>query len=187
MVQLTRIYTRGGDKGKTSLGSGTRVPKNDLRIAAIGDVDELNSSLGLCRLSWPEEHQTFFHRIQNDLFDVGADLCMEDLTQENVLRIQESQVTWLESKIDEFNKDLAPLKSFVLPGGSTLSSALHLSRSIARRAERSVVALQADASINDQVAVYLNRLSDLLFVLARFFNDKGAGDILWKPGASQDG
>lgn len=186
MVQLTRIYTRGGDKGKTALGSGTRVPKNDLRIHAIGDVDELNSSLGLCRLSLPEEHATFFHHIQNDLFDVGADLCMEDLEMENALRIQENQVVWLEKNIDQFNEDLSPLTSFVLPGGSTLSAALHLSRSIARRAERSVVTLQQEAKINPQIAIYLNRLSDLLFVLARYFNDKGSKDVLWKPGASQE-
>lgn len=186
MVQLTRIYTRGGDKGKTSLGSSTRVLKNDPRIHAIGDVDELNSSLGVCRLSWPEEHADFFHRIQNDLFDLGADLCMEDLTQKDVLRIRKEQVTWLEQRIDEFNADLAPLKSFVLPGGTALSSSLHMARSIARRAERSVVTLQLSVDINNQVSIYLNRLSDLLFVLARYFNNKGGQDVLWKPGASQD-
>jgi cob(I)alamin adenosyltransferase len=187
MVQLTRIYTRGGDKGKTSLGSGKRVLKTDPRIMAIGEVDELNSTLGVCHLSLPEEHQSLFHRLQNDLFDVGADLCMDDLTQEGVLRIQPSQVIWLEETIDHFNKDLSPLRSFVLPGGSVLSASLHVSRAVARRAERALIALQIDTAINQQVIVYLNRLSDLLFVLARFFNDQGKGDILWQPGESQGG
>jgi len=185
MVQLTCIYTRGGDKGKTSLGTGKRVFKNDLRIIAIGEVDELNSSLGLCRVSLPAEYQPLFYRIQNDLFDVGADLCIDDLTKKDVLRIQTSQVLWLEETIDFFNKDLAPLTSFVLPGGSVLSAALHLSRTIARRAERALVSLQAESPLNKEVLIYLNRLSDLFFVLARFFNDKGKSDILWKPGESQ--
>jgi cob(I)alamin adenosyltransferase len=185
MVQLTRIYTRGGDKGKTSLGSGKRVSKTDSRIVAIGEVDELNSTLGVCRLSLPPEHQPLFHRLQNDLFDVGADLCMDDLQQAGVLRIQASQVLWLEETIDHFNKDLSPLRSFVLPGGSALSATLHVSRAVARRAERALIALQADTAINQQVVIYLNRLSDLLFVLARFFNQRGEGDILWQPGKSQ--
>ncbi len=185
MVQLTRIYTRGGDKGKTSLGSGKRVLKTDPRIVAIGEVDELNSTLGVCRLSLPENHQSLFHRIQNDLFDVGADLCMDDLSKPGVLRIQASQILWLEQTIDHFNKDLSPLTSFVLPGGSPLSASLHVSRSVARRAERALVVLEMDCLINQQVLIYLNRLSDLLFVLARFFNQQGQGDILWQPGGSQ--
>ena len=186
MVQLTRIYTRGGDKGKTSLGSGTRVLKNDSRIQAIGDLDELNSTLGLCRLFATDEHLSLFEHIQNDLFDVGADLCLEDLALKDCLRLQAAQVTWVEKTIDHFNKDLAPLTSFVLPGGSALSSALHMTRAIARRAERSIVTLQQEADINPQVLIYINRLSDLFFVLARFFNEAGTKDILWKPGAFRD-
>jgi cob(I)alamin adenosyltransferase len=186
MVQLTRIYTRGGDKGKTSLGTGTRVFKNHPRIQAIGAVDELNSSLGLCRLHAPNDSIGLFEHIQNDLFDVGADLCLEDLNQPNCLRIQKSQTEWLEKAIDRFNGDLLPLTSFVLPGGSVLSANLHMARSIARRTERHIVDLQQAADMNPEVLIYINRLSDLLFVLARFFNDLGQGDILWKPGAFRD-
>ena len=183
MVTLTRIYTRGGDKGKTALGTGTRVFKDDPRVEAIGSVDELNSCLGVCRLFAESTGQVLFQHLQNDLFDVGADLCLEDLSQENCLRVQASQVQWLEKNLDHFNEFLLPLTSFVLPGGSSLSANLHMARSIARRAERRVITLHREVSLNPQVPIYLNRLSDFLFVLARFFNDKGKADILWKPGA----
>ena len=188
MVQLTRIYTKGGDKGKTSLGSGARVLKSTRRIQAIGDVDEANCAIGLAILDIAhEEALGLLKGIQNDLFDVGADLCMEDLSQEDVLRIKPIQAERVERAIDTFNDFLVPLYSFVLPGGSKVSAALHMARAVARRAERSVVALHQEEPINANVVVYLNRLSDLLFVLARFFNQKGEGDILWVPGHSQDG
>lgn len=187
MVQLTRIYTRGGDKGKSSLGDGSRLPKDDLRFEAIGHVDEANSSLGFARLHAPEvssEIDALLYKIQNDLFDVGADLCMPDLSQ-GALRISEHQVKALEESIDLYNAELLPLNSFVLPGGSSLSAALHLSRTIVRRAERSLVALHHKNELNLELIKYVNRLSDLLFVLARYCNNGGEGDILWVPGANR--
>ncbi|AIK95537.1 cob(I)yrinic acid a,c-diamide adenosyltransferase [Candidatus Odyssella acanthamoebae] len=184
MVQLTRIYTRGGDKGKASLGDGTRIYKSDLRMEAIGSVDEANASLGLVMLHAESDIAKILFRIQNDLFDVGADLCMSDTTQPG-LRIVASQVTWLEHQIDHFNESLSPLNSFVLPGGTQLAAYLHLARTIVRRAERVIVALSLQSQINLEVVRYINRLSDLLFVLSRYTNNKGLQDVLWVPGANR--
>lgn len=184
MVQLTRIYTRGGDKGKTSLGTGKRVPKHDLRVAAYGTVDEANAALGLARLHVSGEIDAMLARIQNDLFDVGADLCTPETESPEFppLRVSAPQVTWLEERIDAINADLQPLKSFVLPGGSAAAAYLHLARTVARRAERDITALAEAEAINVDALRYMNRLSDLLFVLARHANDRGEGDVLWKPG-----
>lgn len=188
MVLLTRIYTRGGDKGKTSLGDGSRVLKCSLRIEAIGAVDEANATLGLVSLAFKGEAQpckNLIASIQNDMFDVGADLCYPvepDPTKGPALQVTAEQVTKLEQEIDAMNTELAPLRSFILPGGTEVSAYCHLTRTIVRRAERAVVALSADSYVNTCVIQYLNRLSDLLFVMARFYNDKGVGDILWKPG-----
>lgn len=180
MVQLTRIYTRGGDQGKTSLGSGVRVPKSDARIQAIGSVDETNAFLGLARQQGVLDDVLCI--CQNDLFDVGADLCMPDLTQ-SALRITADQVAFLETQIDQLNAAIPPIQSFVLPGGSPASAAFHIVRTVARRAERDLVALMAVEEINPEVLKYINRLSDLLFVMARHANDQGAADVLWVPGA----
>jgi len=192
MVQLTRIYTRGGDKGKTSLGDGTRVVKHDVRVAAYGTVDEANSVIGMVRLHTAgvdgmAEADAMLARIQNDLFDLGADLCTPE--QENPeyppLRVVAEQVTRLEQEIDRLNADLKPLKSFVLPGGTPASAWLHLARTVARRAEREITVLAETTAINPLAIRYVNRLSDHLFVLARWLNDKGAGDVLWVPGANR--
>lgn len=187
MVQLTRIYTRGGDKGQTSLGDGTRVPKHSLRMDAIGTVDEANGVLGLARLHAEGEADAMLERIQNDLFDLGADLCTPE--QENPkyppLRIVEAQVERLEQEIDRLNGELSPLKSFVLPGGSPAAAHLHLGRTVARRAERLMTELAAAEAVNEAALRYVNRLSDHLFVLARWLNDKGAADVLWRPGANR--
>lgn len=184
MVSLTRIYTRGGDKGKTSLGDGKRVSKSDLRVAAIGAIDEANSVIGICRLVVAKELDVILNRIQNDLFDVGADLCMPDLA-ESALRIAPQQVEWLETQIDNLNKALAPLNSFVLPGGSPSAAYLHMARTIVRRAERDIVALNENFPLNLNIIKYINRLSDLLFVMARTENQNGLDDILWVPGANR--
>lgn len=184
MVQLTRIYTKGGDKGKTSLGTKERVSKASLRIAAIGDVDEANASIGVARLSADEEINLLLSHIQNDLFDLGADLCVPlEKTAEERLRIDPYQTAFLEEKIDYYNHPLPSLKSFVLPGGSLLAAVLHQARTVVRRAERTVCALHEAEPINASVLQYLNRLSDLLFVLARFANHKEGEDVLWVPGA----
>ncbi len=186
MVQLTRIYTKGGDKGKTSLGTGKRVFKHDLRIAAIGDVDEANAALGMARLQANQEIDALLSRIQNDLFDVGADLCVPlEKGEEGKLRVDTHQVIYLEEKIDHFNHHLPELKSFVLPAGTALAASLHLARTIVRRAERSVSELKEHEPVNDIVIQYLNRLSDLLFVLARYDNHQNEGDVLWVPGANR--
>ena len=189
MVQLTRIYTKGGDKGTTSLGSGKRVPKHDARVAAYGTVDEANAAIGIARLHIPKDGpaadlETMLARIQNDLFDLGADLCRPETTGESGgLRIVESQVERLEREIDAMNARLAPLNSFVLPGGSGAAAHLHLARTIARRAEREMTALAERETVNPAAIRYANRLSDHLFVAARFANDLGARDVLWQPGA----
>ncbi|WP_421708267.1 cob(I)yrinic acid a,c-diamide adenosyltransferase [Algihabitans sp.] len=187
MVQLTRIYTRGGDKGKTSLSNGKRVPKHDPRVAAYGTVDEANATLGLVRLHCGPEADAMLARIQNDLFDLGADLATpEDPNLEyEPLRIVEAQVTWLEQQIDRLNADLEPLNSFVLPGGSPAASYLHLARTVTRRAERDATALAELETVGTQPVRYLNRLSDLLFVMARHENDQGRKDVLWVPGANR--
>jgi cob(I)alamin adenosyltransferase len=187
MVQLTRIYTRGGDAGETSLGDGSRVRKDDLRIAAIGTVDEANAALGLARLHLTGEADAMLGRIQNELFDLGADLCTPETGRkaEGALRIVPAQVARLEREIDRLNEELAPLNSFVLPGGAPGAAYLHLARAVTRRAERLVVALAGREPVNPEAAKYLNRLSDHFFVLSRHVNDKGARDVLWKPGATR--
>jgi cob(I)alamin adenosyltransferase len=190
MVYLSRIYTKTGDKGDTALGDGTRVPKNHPRVAAYGTVDELNSVLGLLLAENPDiEEADLLRTIQNDLFDVGADLCLpesEKKSTRQALRIQAEQVDRLEKAIDRLNEALTPLTSFVIPGGRKSAAWCHLARTICRRAERDVVALGLSESICPQVVIYLNRLSDLLFVLCRVYNDAGRADILWVPGKSQD-
>jgi cob(I)alamin adenosyltransferase len=189
MVQLTRIYTRGGDKGQTSLGDGKRVPKHDLRVASYGTVDEVNSVIGLARLSTADKHEidAMLSRIQNDLFDLGADLCTPE--QENPqyppLRIIDAQVDRLEREIDAMNAELAPLKSFVLPGGTPAAAHLHLARTVSRRAERLMTKLAEHEQVGAPALKYINRLSDHLFVLSRYVNDKGALDVLWVPGANR--
>jgi len=187
MVKLTKIYTRGGDAGETSLGDGARARKDALRVAAYGTVDEANAAIGIARLHADGSDDAILARIQNDLFDLGADLCRPEDRHggREALRVSAAQVTRLETEIDEMNADLAPLESFVLPGGNASAAYLHLARTIARRAERLVVALAAAEPVNPQAIKYLNRLSDLLFVLARHRNDKGAGDVLWTPGANR--
>ena len=188
MVRLTRIYTRGGDKGKTSLGGGARVPKHSLRVASYGTVDEANAAIGLARLHTGGEADAMLARIQNDLFDLGADLCTpEDGKRgESALRVVVAQVKRLEAEIDALNAELAPLNSFVLPGGSPAAACLHLARTVTRRAERLVCALAAAEKVNPEAVKYLNRLSDHLFVLSRHLNDDGKGDVLWQPGLTRE-
>jgi cob(I)alamin adenosyltransferase len=186
MVKLTRIYTRGGDKGETSLGDGTRVPKDDARVAAFGTVDEANAAIGLARLHTSGAADAMLARIQNDLFDLGADLCRPGVEGgKAALRIVDAQVARLEHEIDAMNARLAPLASFVLPGGTAAAAALHLARTIVRRAERLAVALARSEAVNPAAIRYLNRLSDHIFVLSRHLNDDGARDVLWVPGANR--
>src|SRR5579863_8047806 len=189
MVKLTRIYTRGGDKGKTSLGDGSRVPKQALRVEAFGTVDEANAAIGLARLhtDGDAEADAMLRRIQNDLFDLGADLCTpEDGSRAaGALRIVAAQVARLEREIDAMNAALRPLDSFILPGGSAAAAHLHLARTVTRRAERLVSELAAAENVNPEALKYLNRLSDHLFVLGRRLNDDGARDVLWRPGATR--
>ncbi|MCB1472452.1 MAG: cob(I)yrinic acid a,c-diamide adenosyltransferase [Rhodobiaceae bacterium] len=195
MVRLNKIYTRTGDNGTTGLGDGSRRSKYDLRVASYGTVDEANAAIGMARLSTtavPElaRLDAILARIQNDLFDLGADLCTPDTGKDlgyEPLRIVATQVARIEAEIDELNGELAPLKSFVLPGGSAAAAHLHLARTIARRAER----LMAELAVSDGEQVgeaamhYVNRLSDLLFVAARYANDRGRDDVLWVPGANR--
>ncbi|MDX6750341.1 cob(I)yrinic acid a,c-diamide adenosyltransferase [Geminicoccaceae bacterium 1502E] len=186
MVILSRIYTKGGDGGRTSLGDGARVPKHELRVEAYGTVDEANATVGLVRLHTEGEADAMLARIQNDLFDLGADLCTPEKDGGGLaLRIEESQVERLEREIDLLNAELAPLRSFVLPGGSPAAAKLHLARTVTRRAERLVAALAERSQVNPAALRYLNRLSDHFFVLSRWLNDKGAGDVLWVPGANR--
>jgi len=192
MVKLDKIYTRGGDKGMTSLGDGSRLAKQSPRVCAIGDIDEANSAIGLARVAAEETGSDItgiLSRIQNDLFDYGADIATPgDNPADGALRIQQSQVDRLEREIDAMNEALEPLTSFVLPGGTELAARLHVARAVTRRAERSVTALAAAESVNAQALAYINRLSDLLFVLARCANDRGRQDILWRPGmTAKDG
>jgi cob(I)alamin adenosyltransferase len=188
MVFLSRIYTKSGDAGETGLGDGTRVPKDSPRVAAYGEVDELNAVLGLVGAYCPDcPESALLRSIQNDLFDVGADLCVPPSESEapgKALRVTAAQAERLEQAIDRLNEKLEPLKSFVLPGGTPASAWLHLARTVCRRAERAVVTLMRGATVNPQVLIYLNRLSDFLFVLARVANDGGRGDVLWIPGKS---
>jgi cob(I)alamin adenosyltransferase len=196
MVKLTRIYTRGGDKGETSLGSGARVPKHDLRVAAYGTVDEANAVIGVARLHTASgaaadpktaEADAMLRRIQDDLFDLGADLCVPEggERQDGALRIVQNQIDRLEREIDAMNEHLAPLESFILPGGSPAAAYLHLARTVARRAERLMTELAGQETVNPLAVAYINRLSDHLFVLARVLNDNGEDDILWRPGANR--
>lgn len=187
MVRLTKIYTRGGDKGETSLGNGARVAKDSIRVEAFGAVDETNACIGLARQHISGEVDAMLARIQNDLFDLGADLCTPEggERRSGALRIVPEQVRRLEAEIDAMNAGLAPLNSFVLPGGSAAAAALHLARTTARRAERAVTALARDEPVGEAARHYINRLSDHLFVAARHVNDKGAADILWVPGANR--
>jgi cob(I)alamin adenosyltransferase len=186
MVYLSRIYTKSGDTGETGLGDGQRVSKDHPRVAAYGSVDELNSVIGLLVTQLATSPELDLLRaVQNDLFDVGADLCVPASSGEEVgqkLRIVPEQVDRLEKAIDRINANLKPLTSFVLPGGTPAAAWAHLARTICRRAEREVVALSRTESINPQAMIYLNRLSDLLFVLARACNENGALDTLWQPG-----
>jgi cob(I)alamin adenosyltransferase len=185
MVRLNRIYTKGGDKGRTSLGNGQRVAKHDARVEAYGTVDEANATIGLARLhATASETDAMLGRIQNDLFDLGADLCRPDETP-GALRIVETQVERLEREIDEMNAALQPLESFVLPGGLPVAAYLHLARTVARRAERAITALAETAPVNPAAIRYINRLSDHLFVLSRYLNERGAKDVLWRPGANR--
>ena len=187
MVTLTRIYTRGGDQGQTSLGDGSRVAKHALRVEAYGTVDEANATLGLVRLHTSGEPDAMLARVQNELFDLGADLCRPggDLDNPKRLRVTDGQVERLEREIDAMNEGLAPLASFILPGGSAASAHLHLARTVVRRAERLVTALAESEPVNPVAVRYLNRLSDHLFVLSRVLNGNGAGDVLWEPGATR--
>ncbi|MDX1710433.1 MAG: cob(I)yrinic acid a,c-diamide adenosyltransferase [Rhodovibrionaceae bacterium] len=214
MVQLTRIYTRGGDKGKTSLGTGQRVVKHAPRVAAYGTVDEANAVIGMAQVELSDaaarlrEDVTahlkdsgtqkraqanlvavelvseILARVQNDLFDLGADLCTPEVDDPEYppLRIAEGQVKRLESEIDQINAELKPLDSFILPGGKPAAALLHLARTVVRRAEREITALGEEEKINLEALRYVNRLSDLLFVMARYVNDRGENDVLWKPG-----
>jgi cob(I)alamin adenosyltransferase len=181
VVYLSRIYTKSGDAGETGLGDGTRVPKDHPRVAAYGEVDELNAVLGLAVLHAGADAD-LLRSVQNDLFDLGADLCVP---AGEGLRVTAAQAERLERAIDRANERLHPLTSFVLPGGSAAAAWLHLARTVCRRAERAVVALAHAAPVNPQAVIYLNRLSDLLFVLARTANAGGAADVLWVPGASR--
>ncbi|HEY5712055.1 MAG TPA: cob(I)yrinic acid a,c-diamide adenosyltransferase [Allosphingosinicella sp.] len=189
MVRLNKIYTRTGDAGETGLVDGSRVAKSDLRIAAVGDVDEANSAIGVALLSVQSaEARAMLARIQNEMFDLGADLATpgdEFAPTEMALRIVAEQIGRLESEIDALNEDLEPLRSFILPGGDAGSAHLHLARAVVRRAERNAVAAAQAVTLNPLALHYLNRLSDHLFVLARWVAREEAGDVLWQPGATR--
>lgn len=190
MVTLNKIYTRTGDAGETALGNGTRVAKHSLRVNAYGTVDETNATVGLARQHSTGEMDTQLAAIQNDLFDLGADLCRPDMAKDASaeyppLRVTEGQVSRLEVEIDAMNKGLEPLKSFILPGGSALAAQMHLCRTVSRRAERLTVELSTVEDINPAAIKYLNRLSDWFFVAGRIANNGGADDILWVPGANR--
>ena len=191
MVRLTKIYTRTGDKGRTRLGDMSETDKHDLRVEAYGAVDELNAALGLAVCGAGDDHTLTpeLTRIQNDLFDLGADLCVPDRGETldwEPLRMTPAQTDWLEARIDAHNEKLEPLDSFILPGGAELSARLHLARTIARRAERRTVELASRGDVVGAPAItYLNRVSDYLFVAARIANDDGARDVKWIPGANR--
>jgi len=192
MVKLNKIYTRTGDDGTTGLGSGERRKKYDLRVAAYGTLDEANAAIGIARLHTAGDGSldASLSRIQNDLFDVGADLCTPGKgrgPQGARLTVTQAQVDWLESEIDRLNDELAPLKSFVLPGGSPAAAYLHLARTVCRRAERMIAELKdkPGESVGAEVLQYVNRLSDFLFVASRYANGKGTHDVLWQPGQNR--
>lgn len=193
MVILNRIYTKTGDTGTTALGTGERVPKTSLRIAAYGTVDETNAAVGVARThvaGHDESVDAMLLRIQNDLFDLGADLCVPDKGEKlpyEPLRVSDTQVARLEAEIDQMNAELEPLRSFVLPGGSPAAAALHVARTVSRRAERLIVELanQPGEIVSAPALKYVNRLSDFLFVASRYVNDRGKGDVLWVPGKNR--
>ena len=190
MVTLNKIYTRTGDKGTTALGNGDRVEKYSLRVSAYGTVDETNATVGLARLHSKSDMDAALARIQNDLFDVGADLCRPDISKDAEaeyppLRINEAQVERLEAEIDAMNDKLEPLKSFILPGGTALSAQLHLCRTVSRRAERLASELAEGGDVNPNAVIYLNRLSDWFFVAGRVANENGKTDVLWVPGKNR--
>jgi len=187
MVLLTKIYTRGGDKGLTSLGDGTRVKKHNARVRAYGTIDEANATIGIARCHTVGETDNMLSRVQNDLFDLGADLCTPETSsrRNGALRIGSKQVTRLELEIDAMNTNLLPLKSFILPGGTNAASHLHLARTIVRRAERLMTELNEIETLNKNALKFINRLSDHLFQLSRHINNDGELDILWIPGKNQ--
>jgi len=187
MVRLSKIYTKTGDSGETGLGDNSRISKASLRVAAIGAVDETNAAIGIARLDAEGDCDAMLGRIQNDLFDLGADLCVPEdgRKAEGRLRIVGAQVERLEREIDAMNEALEPLTSFVLPGGTALAARLHLARTIARRAEIAMVAVGAEEKINEAALRDINRLSDHLFVMARAANNAGMGDVLWVPGENR--
>lgn len=190
MVVLSKIYTRTGDKGDTALGNGDRVAKHSARVSAYGTSDELNSFVGVARLEATGAVDEALSRIQNDLFDLGADLCRPDMAKDAEseyppLRMAQAQVDRLEAEIDVMNGALEPLRSFILPGGSRLSAHLHVCRTVARRAERLATELAVEEEINSVAVTYLNRLSDWFFVAARIANENGTTDVLWVPGANR--
>ncbi len=190
MVVLNKIYTKTGDQGQTALGNGERVAKHSARVSAYGTVDETNATVGLARLHAEGEMDARLAAIQNDLFDLGADLCRPDMAADAEaeyppLRMAPAQVERLEAEIDAMNGPLEPLRSFILPGGSPLAAHLHLCRTVSRRAERLVVELAAEEEVNPAAKLYLNRLSDWFFVAARVANDDGRADVLWVPGANR--
>lgn len=190
MVVLNKIYTRTGDAGETALGNGARVAKHSQRVTAYGTVDELNAVMGIARLQATDDMAAAVARIQNDLFDLGADLCTPDMERDAEaeyppLRMAPEQIDRLESEIDAMNKDLQPLRSFILPGGTPLAAHFHMCRTVARRAERETIALAAIETVNESAVKYLNRLSDWFFVAGRAVNNNGADDILWVPGANR--
>lgn len=193
MVVLNKIYTRSGDAGTTALGNGERVAKHGLRIAAYGTVDEANASVGMARVHLAGGHpdvDAMLLRIQNDLFDLGADLCVPDRGEKldyEPLRVSDAQVERLEQEIDQMNAELKPLRSFVLPGGTPAAAALHVSRTVSRRAERLMVELAAmpDEPVSSAALKYINRLSDFFFVASRYVNDRGKSDVLWVPGQNR--
>ena len=192
MVKLDKIYTKGGDGGETSLVGGARVSKHELRPSAFGAVDEVNSIIGVARLHTKDlasgRFDIMLERIQNDLFDLGADLATPPTDSEgkNVLRISEAQVKRLEEEIDEMNSELEPLNSFVLPGGEVAAAYIHLGRAHCRRAEREIVLLASKEKVAKEVLEFINRLSDHLFVMARLINQAGSGDVLWQPGLNAE-
>ena len=184
-MKLDRIYTRSGDDGRTSLGDGARLPKFHVRVAAYGSVDEANSIIGIALLYVSDaDIRDVLSRVQNDLFDLGGDLCRPEREHRKVepLRVSQRQVRWIEERIDAFNAALTPLHSFVLPGGSRAAAHLHHARTVVRRAERYMTEIAYQEPLNPAALKYANRLSDLLFVLARYVNERGRADILWRPG-----
>ncbi|MFZ5963963.1 cob(I)yrinic acid a,c-diamide adenosyltransferase [Thalassococcus sp. BH17M4-6] len=191
MVVLNKIYTKTGDDGETALGNGARVAKHSMRVTAYGTTDELNAVVGLARLHADETLDTQLSRIQNDLFDIGADLCTPDMEKDAEreyppLRVSNAQTARLESEIDAMIARLEPLRSFILPGGSAAAAYLHQCRTVARRAERHVVQLATMESVNPAAVKYLNRLSDWFFAASRIANDDGKADVLWVPGANRE-